>query len=468
MTNSVSSPLPESVPLRSVSPPTSILSDDFDRLLSEDEAGSESSTIDLHFSQSPTLPSTDRGRHAWTFLAACWLAEAMLWGFPLAFGIFQSYYSEHFLFKNNKNIPTIGTLATGTSYLGMPLINAIVLRWPRHQRALCFFGWLLCIGGLVAASFATKVWHLLLSQGLLYGIGWVTCYTPFLFMLNSWFIEKRGLAYGILFCASGVSGLVIPLAVGFLLDRFEFRVALRCYAVVTIVVSGPGFFLIKPRTSSSSSSNRANDPRKPTDSLARVLRSPHFAVFAAAIFVQGLAFFLPNIFLPSYASSLSLPLASANSLLALLSLSQVAGQLTLGYVSDMSNPYYPTSLAALVSGLGAVFLWGPAKGMWRLVPFSLLWGFSSASYSVLYMSVCTFLTADADVAMTVYGVFSFERGVANVLEGPISAWLIGEGSKVVIEDFALGRYEGVVWFTGVCMFLSSLGAAGLLLRKRSK
>lgn len=462
-----SGPRPESVPLRDISPPASVTSDDFDRLLSEDEAVSEGSSFDIGFSQGPSHPPTDRGRHAWTFLAACWLVEAMLWAFPLAFGIFQSYYSSHPLFQDSDSIPTIGTLATGSSYLGMPFVNAIVLRWPQYQRQLCLFGWLLCVLGLVGASFATKVWQLLLFQGLIYGIGWVVCYTPFLFMLNGWFIKKRGLAYGILFGASGVSGLVIPLVVGHILDRFGFRVALRVYAIVTVFVSIPGFFLIKPRIKPSITPPTASELHKlagESDSIWRVVQSPHFAVFTAAIFIQGLAFFLPNVFLPSYAISLSLPLASANSLLALLSLSQVVGQLTMGYVSDTFNPYYPTSIAALASGLGAVFLWGPAKGMWRLVPFALLWGFFSASYSVLYMSVCTFLTKDPALAMTVYGVFSFERGMANILEGPISTWLNGE-QDVDVEKFALGRYHGVVWFTGVCMFLSSLGIAGLFIRK---
>lgn len=457
---------PESVPLQHYSPPASILSDDFDRLLSEDEAASESD-IELDFVQTAgqNLPPIDRGTHAWTFLAACWLIEAMIWGFPLAFGIFQSYYSTHPLFQHSENIPTVGTLATGVSYLGMPFTNAIVLRWPQYQRHMCITGWLLCILGLVGASFAEKVWQLLVFQGLIYGIGWVICYTPFLFMLNGWFVRRRGLAYGILFSASGISGLIIPLALGALLGHFGFRIALRTYAIVTVIISGPCLLLIKPRIPATSRtvSEPSTNP-KDADSLGRVVRSPHFIVFTTAIFAQGLAFFLPNVFLPSYASALSFSQTKADSLLTLISLSQVFGQILLGYVSDKWNPYYPTSLAALISGISVIFLWGPSKGMDRLAPFSLLWGFWSASYSVLYTSTCTFLTKDAGVGMTVYGIFSMERGIANILEGPIGAWLIGD-QDVVVDSFALQKFAGVVWFTGVCMLVSSLGIFGLLMRK---
>lgn len=457
---------PESMHLRDLSPTGSVLSDDFDRLLSEDEFASDSD-LELDFNQNGArnLPPVDGGRHALTFLAATWMLEACGWGFPLAFGVFQSYYSADPLFGRSEYIPTIGTLATGVSYLGMPFTNAIILRWPQYQRHMCFIGWLLCLIGLVGASFATEVWHLLFFQGFVYGLGWVVCYTPFLFMLNGWFVEKRGLAYGILFAASGVSGLIIPLGLGAILDRYGFRLALRAYAIVMIMLSGPGFLLIKPRIPGSTTpAPQSHRKEQQLDSLRRVVKTPHFLIFAAAIFLQGLSFFLPNIFLPSFAQALELSQTKSNSLLALLSLSQVVGQVAVGYVSDHFNPYYPITLSTLSSGLAAIFLWGPAKGMNLLVPMALLWGFWSSSYSVLYTSMCSYSTADHALSMTVYGIFSFERGIANVLEGPISGWLLGE-EAVETDEYALHRYQGVVWYTAICMLVSSLGGFGLFIRK---
>ena len=185
-------------------------SSDLEHLLSDD--ASQASTLDL--------PPVDGGRAAWTCLLGCWLVEAMLWGFPLAFGVFQHHYSAHELFRESGSIPTIGTLATGVSYLGMPFTNPIALRWPQHRRLMCVIGCLMCLIGLVGASFAQEVWQLLFFQGFLYGLGWVVCYTPFLFILNEWFVERRGLAYGLLFGASGVSGLAIPIVLGWMLERY--------------------------------------------------------------------------------------------------------------------------------------------------------------------------------------------------------------------------------------------------------
>jgi MFS family permease len=60
------------------------------------------------------------------------------------------------------------------------------------------FGWLICVVALLASSFATKLWHLMFTQGFLYGVGIVLLYYPVLSLLNEWFIKRRGLAYGIM------------------------------------------------------------------------------------------------------------------------------------------------------------------------------------------------------------------------------------------------------------------------------
>ncbi|KAK4555374.1 hypothetical protein LTR86_007671 [Recurvomyces mirabilis] len=462
-------------------PRTSIdsITSDLDHLLSNDEQENEEDDDDDQTGDK-SLPPIDHGKEAYSFLLGCWLIEAMIWAFPLAFGVFQHHYTHHFLFKSSSHlIPTVGTLATGMSYLLMPLTNAIALRWPQHRRTMCCVGWMMCVFGLLGASLATHVWELLLWQGVVYGTGWVVCYTPFLFMLNEWFVRRRGLAYGILFGASGVTGLFIPVCMEWMLQRYDFRVALRIYALVTIAVSAPGLWLVRPRLPAARDTRTPN--RKKRESGNGSLQSPrpfltnkHFLLLAFAVFTQGLGFFIPNIYIPSYASDLGLSSTASSSLLALISLSQVLGQIWQGWISDRVNIYIPTAVSALVPGVGALLLWGPAKNMSILVPFVMIWGFFSASYSVLFTRMCTFLASDnlgldgigdhESTTMLLYGFFSFERGVSNVLEGPISSWLVDSSSPPDTTRYGLGRYARVIWFTVVCMLASSSVVIGWMWR----
>jgi hypothetical protein len=57
------------------------------------------------------LPPIDRGINAWLFLAACFVMEALVWGFAFTYGVFQAYYSEIEEFKNSGNIAVVGTCA---------------------------------------------------------------------------------------------------------------------------------------------------------------------------------------------------------------------------------------------------------------------------------------------------------------------------------------------------------------------
>lgn len=57
------------------------------------------------------LPPMDGGMNAWLFLAACFVMEALVWGFAFTYGVFQEYYNSIPEFKNNGNIAVVGTCA---------------------------------------------------------------------------------------------------------------------------------------------------------------------------------------------------------------------------------------------------------------------------------------------------------------------------------------------------------------------
>ena len=61
------------------------------------------------------LPPVDHGKDAWLFLAACFTLEALVWGFPFSFGVFQDYYSTHEPFEGSPNLAIIGTCAMVSS-----------------------------------------------------------------------------------------------------------------------------------------------------------------------------------------------------------------------------------------------------------------------------------------------------------------------------------------------------------------
>ena len=98
-------------------------------------------------------------------------------------------------------------------------------------------GLALLILSLITASFAKRVVHLILTQGLLYGLGGALLYSPFIFYLDEWFDRRKGLAFGVLWARTAVGGIVVPLILEWGLERYEFRIILRAWAVLLVSIS---------------------------------------------------------------------------------------------------------------------------------------------------------------------------------------------------------------------------------------
>lgn len=70
------------------------------------------------------------------------------------------------------------------------------------RRISTYIGLVVLIIALVSSSFSTAVWHLILTQGILYGIGGVLLYAPVIVYVDEWFIRRKGLAYGVMWVSN--------------------------------------------------------------------------------------------------------------------------------------------------------------------------------------------------------------------------------------------------------------------------
>lgn len=90
------------------------------------------------------------------------------------------------------------------------------------------------VAALIMASFATHVTHLILTQGLLYGVGGALLYNPFLIYVGEWFEEQKGLAYSIFWAGTGFSGAVVPFLMEWALHKYGFRTTMRAWALFAV------------------------------------------------------------------------------------------------------------------------------------------------------------------------------------------------------------------------------------------
>jgi predicted MFS family arabinose efflux permease len=419
------------------------------------DAGQPQDSESAASNETDALPPIDGGTAAWRLLIAAFIFEALLWGFPLSFGVFQDYYSSIPAFRDNPYISIVGTTASGISYLGAPLI--MPLTRSKYSTKMIYIGWPMCITALVAGSFANSLGTLILTQGVMYGFGFLIFYYPIIEFVSQYWVRRRGMAYGLLCASSGVSGAAMPLMLQALLQRYGYKTTLRIIAIALTVTTGPLIAFIKPRSRHQQSGTGKTD--------WAFLKMRLFWVYSVSNLLMGLGYFFPALYLPSYATSMGLSTTLAGLLLAIMSVSQVAGQFTFGYLSDKKVSLSFLMLISLsVSAVATFGAWGAASSLAPLLIFAMLYGFFGAAYTSLWARMSTAISEDPAAAQTVFGTFNFGKGIGNVLAGPISAALL-KASRNLSGGYG-GMYRAIVLFPGLCLLLSAASLGPLFCRMK--
>lgn len=316
----------------------------------------------------------------------------------------------------------------------------------RHKLLTCLSG-SICIAGLVLGSFASTLEVLILTQGVAYGLGFLIFYYPILSMVNEYWIARRGMAYGVLCGASGVSGSVMPFVLQALLAKYGYRTTLRAVAVAFALLTGPLISLLKGRLPPS---ERASIPIINWT----FFRSPLFWVYSISNLLQGFGYFFPSLYLPSYASSLRLGGKSGALLLALMSVCQVGGQFVFGLLSDHKvSLNILACLSTIVAAIACLTMWRLAKSLPVLIVFAIVYGFFGAGFTAIWARMSTAITDDVTAGPMIFSLLNFGKGIGNVLAGPIGGFLISN-SKSTGTPSSLS-YRWVIVFTGVCMVASA-------------
>ena len=354
----------------------------------------------------------------------------------------------HDKFKGDGRVILIGVLASGIPDIGAPLITYVVEKLPKYRLLIMWLGWPVCFGALIAASFVNTVPLLIITQGLVYGIGELIFFYPLLSLINEWWNKKMGLAYGILDCSSGLVGIPLPFLIDFLLKKYGYEWTLRILCIVSVVVTGPCLFFIKGRLPSAEI-----DPSPTID--WSFLKRPLFYFYSMSNIFQSFGWFIPLMFLPTYASDLALSEEMGALLISLISLASIGSCLLLGHLSD---GHVSVNLLAFISSFViacAVFIfWGFARTLAFLIALSIIFSSFGAGWEVLWARMSTSVTNNPGAIMTSFGILSCQRGVANVLAGVISPYLT---TGAIIEyEYGMSKYMPLVLFTGGALLLSAL------------
>ncbi|KAH9464802.1 hypothetical protein Pst134EA_003255 [Puccinia striiformis f. sp. tritici] len=434
------------------------------------------------------VPPVDRGRFAFQYLVAMFTIETIVWGFATSFGVLFNFYqhdprSPIKPAPNAKLILTlVGTINTGTIAGLAPFFSFWIAKKPGIRRRLMFSGLLTCALSIFLSSYSTSAFHILLSQGIGYGVGGCALYYAALSHLPEWFDQRQGFANGLVFTGTGLGGVVFPLILNSLLGRFGAKLALQ---IVTALFSIPIFlavFFICPRVSnvhqrqdsSVHSVSSLEDKTLPSsENLFRNFYRCLTRMFWIYIFlntIQSTAFYLPGLYLPTYIHCLGLGSVTGSALLSILNAGTIFAQLAGGVLSDHYSPFLIGVTSNVLGGTCVLIFWGilGQHGIAWLFVFAAAYGATAGAWTCLYFRVLKHFVPDRELLFSAYGVLSMTRGIGNILGGPISSALVSSPltDPQQCGGFPKGSFSGLILFTGLVFLISGLIGSFLWLHFR--
>lgn len=177
--------------------------------------------------------SFPEGGFGWLVVFAAFMANFMTLGVNQTFGVYQNHYLSIHAFENatETSISWVGSIAAGVLLLPgpftLPMIRLFTLR------VIVFVGIVLASSGYLLASCATQLWHLYLTQGLLFGWGGGMVFFATISLPSQYFEKKRGLATGLAVSGAGIGGLVWAPVTNWLIRMVGIR---WCQRVVGLVI----------------------------------------------------------------------------------------------------------------------------------------------------------------------------------------------------------------------------------------
>ncbi len=180
----------------------------------------------------------DLDKKRWVILAASCLINLCL-GSIYAWSVFASSMAEYFSNSLGQNI-TSGDLAivyTIANAVGpITMISGGAVNDKLGPKKVIALGGVMFGGGMVLSGFASSVTFLIVSYGLVAGLGLGMAYGATISTSVKYFPDKRGLIGGVTTAVYGMSSVILPPVVTIIVNRFDATLAFKVIGAVFLVI----------------------------------------------------------------------------------------------------------------------------------------------------------------------------------------------------------------------------------------
>ncbi|KAI6350629.1 hypothetical protein MCOR25_010525 [Pyricularia grisea] len=400
----------------------------------------------------------DGGFVAWAQVLTGFLMNAVGWGYPATFGMYQLHYVSN-LGLPGSQIAWVGSVQTFLAYA--LCVVAGRLADSGYIRSTVSVGSVLVVVGTLATSWAVEYWQILLAQGLCTGLGLGLITTPTLTVVNSYFDTKRSVAVASATVGTGVGSIVFPAVVQLLIPQVGFAWAVRCSALVALIFCSVGVCLLRPRDQPQSEQD-ADSAADEKSSLTLIdmsaLREREFLCLAASSFLFFIALYFGFFYLTVIAQQVAH--MSSTTCVTLLMINSAVG-IPIRPLSGMLADRFPRvlgpvnmfAITALLVG-ASLLAWIAASTSGDMYIFAIGFGIVNGASQSIWPGALISITPDPKRLGVRYGMLCVFVALATLVGPPIAAAIVDAAARGGGNGFmpaqawagALALVSGVIAF----------------------
>ncbi|XP_044740488.1 uncharacterized protein LOC123301696 isoform X2 [Chrysoperla carnea] len=166
------------------------------------------------------FPPPPDGGYGWVIVFASFICNMIVDGIAYTFGVFLNefvvYYGE-----GKGQVAWVGSLLSGMYLSAGPVVSALTNKFG--CRAVCMAGSVISTVAFVLSIFSPTVNMLMLTYGVMGGIGFGLIYLPAVVCVGYYFETKRSLATGIAVCGSGFGTFAFAPLATYLLEEYGWK-----------------------------------------------------------------------------------------------------------------------------------------------------------------------------------------------------------------------------------------------------
>ncbi|KAK5095048.1 hypothetical protein LTR70_007178 [Exophiala xenobiotica] len=409
------------------------------------------------------LQPIDRGFGAWSYIAAAFAMYIVVWGFPYAFPIFQTYLSVGPKARFPDSV-AIRLLAPGLQDIEEGILFPFLPTTAKARRPIVLIGILIITISLILASYAQYDWQIVLAQGISFGVGGILLNFVHVSIFSEWFDKKKGQAMAIVWTGWRVGALGFPILCQWLLEEHGFEQTLRVLIAPMLSLLVPSLILFRGRYHAATVGLRP--PRQPVSKM-QALGTPSVLYYLCASCLFFLVANVPTMFITTFAADLAMKGSDQAIALVLLVLSNMLGTYLCGHLSDRIYHEGLTASIAISTSFAHMIGLGLAKTRSGVFLYAVAVGLAGGGFSnCLFTFYGDAAKGDSELFTAIHGLFSFFRGVAILSVGPIGAGLLRKAPAVDLSAFAITRYQYLLIYSASLSMASGLLILAKYIRRK--